>query len=131
MSRPKITQYGWIGVDLDGTLARDDIPFVHYEVGPPVDPMLARVKAWCEAGYEVRILTARVSVPGGLTGKAASTYRSKQRASIKLWLREHLGYELPITNIKDQEMLELWDDRAIQVVKNTGIPVTLPVRKTA
>jgi hypothetical protein len=55
---------GWIGVDLDGTLA-------HYagwrgsmHVGPPIVPMLDRVKRWLAEGtYDIRIFTARVSDP--------------------------------------------------------------------
>lgn len=56
---------GWIGVDLDGTLA-------HYEgwkgvehVGAPVPAMLQRVKDWIAKGVEVRIFTARVFGEGG------------------------------------------------------------------
>jgi hypothetical protein len=30
---------------------------------------------------------------------------------------------LPITNVKDYGMYELWDDRAKQVVPNTGVAV--------
>jgi ribosomal protein L37E len=40
--------------------------------------------------------------------------------TIKAWSKEHLGQILPITYQKDAEMLELWDDRAIQVKPNTG-----------
>lgn len=36
----------------------------------------------------------------------------------------HIGRVLPITNIKDYQMIELWDDRAVQVIPNTGQPVT-------
>ena len=30
------------------------------------------------------------------------------------------GQVLPVTNVKDLAMAELWDDRCIQVVANTG-----------
>ncbi|CAJ0997226.1 hypothetical protein [Sodalis praecaptivus] len=36
------------------------------------------------------------------------------------WLRTQGLPSLTITNIKDSEMSQLWDDRAIWVVKNTG-----------
>ena len=39
---------------------------------------------------------------------------------IDRWCLKHLGEALPITCIKDMRMTELWDDRAIQVVPNTG-----------
>ena len=32
----------------------------------------------------------------------------------------HFGVVLPVTNVKDWHMLELWDDRAVQVEPNTG-----------
>lgn len=102
---------GWIGVDLDGTLA-------HYvgwnggEIGAPIPKMLARVKAWLEAGREVRIFTARV---GGDANDAVT-----QRELIAAWCVEHVGVELPITCRKDFAMVELWDDRCVQVIPNTG-----------
>lgn len=100
---------GWIGVDLDGTLA-------HYEgwkggdIGEPVGPMLARVKRWLAEGRDVRIFTARASTP-------------ELVPAIEAWCRRHLGRVLPVTNVKDYAMLELWDDRAVRVRMNTGIPV--------
>ena len=39
---------------------------------------------------------------------------------IKEWCIKHVGQELPITCFKDFGMIELWDDRAIRVEKNTG-----------
>jgi hypothetical protein len=35
--------------------------------------------------------------------------------------------ELEITNRKDYKMLALWDDRAVGVVRNIGVPI-LPVQ---
>jgi hypothetical protein len=39
---------------------------------------------------------------------------------IEAWCVEHIGVVLPVTNVKDFGMIELWDDRAVQVVPNTG-----------
>lgn len=39
---------------------------------------------------------------------------------IQAWTLEHFGVKLPVTNAKDFGMVELWDDRAIQVEFNTG-----------
>jgi hypothetical protein len=98
---------GWIGVDLDGTLA-------HYSewkgpdsIGEPVPLMLARVKEWLAKGLEVRIVTARAG-------------DSEQIGYIREWLRKHVGRVLEITDRKDYAMIELWDDRAIRVERNTG-----------
>lgn len=100
---------GWIGVDLDGTLAHYEGWKGPEEIGAPIPPMLKRVLMWLSEGKEVRIFTARASVPS-------------QIPPIQKWCKEHLGVELPITNIKDFGMIELWDDRCIRVQANTGEP---------
>lgn len=110
---------GWIGVDLDGTLA-------HYQrqeewdgsIGVPVPVMVDRVKRWLAAGRDVRILTARVSAVDGVTDGPRDV--DLQRDRIAAWCQEHLGVVLPITATKDYHMVELWDDRAVQVIQNTG-----------
>jgi hypothetical protein len=108
----------WIGVDLDGTLAvynRGDLFHNgNTYIGPPVEPMLARVKKWLADGLEVRIFTARVSEehPGDL---------QKIREAIETWCLTHIGQVLKITNVKEYSMIELWDDRSVQVIPNTGI----------
>ena len=94
---------GWIGVDFDGTLAVSTPDMDIGDLGEPVPKMLARVKKWLADGKELRLLTAR-------TGQDAQLHR---------WLKKY-GVDMPITNKKDHLMKELWDDRAIQVVKNTG-----------
>jgi hypothetical protein len=115
---------GWIGVDLDGTLA-------HYEgwkgiqhIGAPIPPMVARVKRWLSEGKEVRIMTARVWKP--CPGQPGYIERTREVRSAKKhiedWCREHIGCRLPVTNEKDLNMVELWDDRAVRVVANVGEP---------
>lgn len=108
---------GWIGVDLDGTLAHYD----HWEgptkIGVPIAPMVARVKGWLAAGKDVRIFTARVSHDGSPSRVKDAMFASY---AIMEWCERHIGQVLPITNIKDYAMTELWDDRAIHVVHNIG-----------
>lgn len=106
---------GWIGVDLDRTLAKYD-RWGDGSVGEPLTPMLERVKGWLAAGKDVRIVTARVG-PG-----ATFEQSTDQRTRIQLWCRIHLGRVLPVTASKDFTMLELWDDRCVQVDPNTGVP---------
>lgn len=105
---------GWIGVDLDGTLAIDESNDPDNGIGDPVPAMLARVKKWVAEKQEVRILTARVS------SALPFTERVKQAAMISEWSLKHIGTELEATCEKDFQMWQLWDDRAVQVVKNTG-----------
>lgn len=47
---------GWIGVDLDGTLAHYDGWKGETHIGKPIPLMLARVKRWLAEGKEVRIV---------------------------------------------------------------------------
>jgi hypothetical protein len=106
---------GWIAVDLDGTLAHDGQDSGPDRIGPPVPAMLERVKRWLSEGRDVRIFTARVN--SGLVSSNSTERRIRQ------WCRQHIGRELPITCKKDFGMVELWDDRCVQVIRNTGQPL--------
>jgi hypothetical protein len=116
---------GWIGVDLDGTLAYYDRWVAIDVIGDPIPRMVERVKRWLSEGYDVRIMTARIHYENGnhlkhclVTGKAWSK-RAIEKI-IQEWTWKHLGARLPVTCVKDFKMIELWDDRAIQVEPNTG-----------
>ena len=101
----------WIGVDLDGVLAKaEPMIFSYDEIGAPISPMVRRVRGWINKGYRVKIFTARVE--GG----------NDAILTVVLWLwRNGLG-GLEITNIKDSGMVELWDDLAVNVPINSGKP---------
>ena len=131
---------GWIGVDLDGTLAMYDGWKGPALIGEPVPEMLFRVKKWLADGHTVKIFTARVSFPDvpiiGKSKEAAEALGRKieadiAREAIRLWCKEHIGVELEITNVKDYGMIELWDDRAVQVEPNTGRPIGTSTRGLA
>jgi hypothetical protein len=109
--------HGWIGVDLDGTLATYDKWRGIEHIGEPIAPMIERVKRWLTDGNEVRIFTARVD--GGLGGKEAEDVAAV-RHHVEQWCLKNIGIILPVTNVKDFGMAELWDDRAVQVEANTG-----------
>ena len=110
---------GWIGVDLDATLAKY-ISWGDGSIGEPVPKMLARVKRWLAEGYEVRILTARVGRPDPDRVSDTPEKVEEMREEIEDWTEKHVGQRLRVTNEKDYDMLELWDDRAVQVEQNTG-----------
>lgn len=116
---------GWIGVDLDGTLAEDRAPSGTYngEIGAPVPLMVARIQEWRRQGIVVKIMTARVSPINRDGARKTLLAEEMVREKIQLWCKQHIGEVLPITCEKDYAMLQLWDDRAIQVIKNTGIRV--------
>lgn len=103
----------WIAVDFDGTLAthgRTD-PNDPYAVGKPIPKMVDRVKDWVKQGKEVRIFTGRLGGDGNA---------SKHTKAIHGFLEKQGLPKLAVTNVKDHHMQELWDDRAVGVVKNTG-----------
>ena len=102
---------GWIGVDFDGTLAHQQAGMSFDRCGSPVPKMVARVKQWLAVGYDVRVFTARV----GFRGE-----EDQQRKIIGDWCDKHVGKRLPVTNVKDGQMIQLWDDRAVQIIHNTG-----------
>lgn len=103
----------WIGVDLDGTLAYYDKWRGETHIGPPIPVMLERVKFWLANGVEVRIVTARVATNDEKELVAVVS-------AIDTWCNLHLGQTLSVTCSKDYDMVELWDDRVVQVEKNTG-----------
>ena len=98
---------GWIGVDLDGTLAQYD-GWRGGEIGAPVPLMLQRVKNWVNRGITVKIVTARANVPELIPG-------------VQDWLEDQGLPRLEVTATKDFSMIELWDDRCVPVETNTGI----------
>jgi hypothetical protein len=93
-----------IAVDLDGTLAKQT---TGGGIGSPIREMVDRVKQWTDAGREVVIFTARAET---------------QHRQVQAWLQANGLPMLNITNIKDSEMGEFWDDKAVRVETDTGQP---------
>lgn len=136
----------WYGVDLDGTLAHyGDKALPWNVVGPPIPRMVQRVKEWIALDKTVRIVTARVfpyihDIPGALvtwpSGQEVEEMSQRclvtgERFTIRQMLQvirdyteEHVGKALEATCAKDYRMLQLWDDRAIQVIANTGMTLS-------
>lgn len=133
MAQKKEDHDGWIAVDFDGTLAEYHGWTGPADLGKPILPMVELVKLWLKQGREIRIFTARcwpitepisperdlISFLG--TGRQHSALSAVVAIeAIRAWCKEHLGQVLTVTCIKDLDMLELYDDRARQVVSNTG-----------
>jgi hypothetical protein len=98
----------WIGIDLDGTLAFYDGWKGPEHIGEPIVPMLDHVKLLVSCGARVKIFTARACVP-------------EQVPPIETWLKKHGIGGLEITNLKDFKMVQLYDDRCVQMRSNTGV----------
>jgi N12 class adenine-specific DNA methylase len=100
----------WVGVDLDKTLAKYNTFQGPTVIGKPIPAMVDRIKQHIADGDNVRIVTARVSKdPDGKIARA-----------IQAWSQKNLGVALPVTDKKDEFMTRLYDDKAIQVVPNSG-----------
>ena len=99
-------QTGWIGVDLDGTLAEYHGWKGPEHIGAPIPAMVDRVREWLSAGKRVKIFTAR------------TPFDSKVIGPIQFWCQANIGAVLPVTNVKEQGMIEFWDDRAERAPKN-------------
>lgn len=97
----------WVGVDLDGTLAVWDSGSTLDRIGKPVPAMLDFVKRMVDNGIRVKIFTARAGDP-------------KQIPKVHKWLKSNGLPRLEVTNVKDYRMQQLYDDRCVQVEKNTG-----------
>jgi hypothetical protein len=122
---------GWYGVDLDGTLVEYHDDWLPWNVfGRPIPAMVTRVKLWLLQGKEVRIMTARVFPHiHGATGYTppktclVTGHRftiPDMISAIQDLTQDIVGQRLPCTCAKDYKMLEQWDDRAVQVIPNTG-----------
>jgi hypothetical protein len=110
-SQLRDSQSPWIGVDLDGTLAKEEENLQPDQIGAPVEAMAKRVKEWVEGGQTVKIFTARASSP-------------RQVINVRAWLKRNGLPDLEVTNIKDYRMIQLWDDRCVRVATNLGEPIT-------
>jgi hypothetical protein len=126
----------WIGVDLDGTTCEYHGWVRWCEFGTPIPAMIERIRRWLAEGKDVRIVTARVGLPRIFAGETPrlsvvrynTCHKTGERFSdaemaeaVQRHLAPHLnGAILPVQCYKDPFMTELWDDRAVQVVPNTG-----------
>jgi len=96
----------WIGVDMDGTLAEYNDWLGIEHIGKPITPMVKRVKSWIAEGKSVKIFAARISCG------------SESIKHIHEWLVTQGIPVLEVTDVKDFNMVELWDDRFVSVITN-------------
>jgi hypothetical protein len=105
-----VAQKRWVGVDLDGTLARDDAEghfLPPYPLGQPIPAMIAMVQSLLQAGVTVKVFSARACEPESVP-------------IIQEWAEKHGLGRLEVTNRKDYDLIRFYDDRAIQVLPNQG-----------
>ena len=104
---------GWYGFDLDGTLAFYDHWRGDHHIGKPIPAMVQRLKKHLQRGDVCKIFTAR-----------ASNRNPETISLIQDWTEKVVGQRLEVTCEKDFGCLRIYDDRAVQVIPNTGKIVT-------
>jgi hypothetical protein len=105
-----VTERHWIGVDLDGTLSRDDAEghfLPPYPLGRAIPEMLEMVKSLLTANITVKIFSARACAAANIP-------------LIQDWAERHGLGRLEVTNQKDYDLIRFYDDRAIQMLPNEG-----------
>ncbi|MGQ5525525.1 hypothetical protein ACUHMQ_20030 [Chitinimonas sp. PSY-7] len=95
----------WIGVELEGTLARYNDRFPN-QIGEPVNAMLLRVRGWLNEGKTVKILSHRAKA-------GSSNYE------VTSWLRDQ-GLSMLEVVPMDKDMQSFWGARAVRVELNDG-----------
>ena len=139
---------GWYGFDLDGTLAKYDGWKGIDHIGEPVKPMVELIRRMHDEGKVVKIVTARVAprkLEDGTVGLESAMISSEDmrqfyngkddnpfengyvthvrlnaKEVVAYWCSNNLGFIPEITHQKDHLMLNLFDDRVVQVEPNTG-----------
>jgi hypothetical protein len=109
----------YVGVDLDGTLAKHERNTLS-EIGEPIPSIVERVQRMINEGIEVRIFSARCVE---IDGAGNPLFNIEQVRAIEAWCAKHIGKVLKVQYWKDCGMKELWDDRAVQIIPNDGIAV--------
>lgn len=104
----------WIGIDLDGTLAKElGDQFNELTIGEPVKPMIEFVQGLVDKGLKVKVFTARMNSsepnPAGVA------------RAIRKWTKKHIGVPLEATAEKDYLCVGIFDDRAHQVIRDEGL----------
>ena len=104
-----------IAIDLDGTLAEAEEPYDPTRIGKPIPKMVNLVRKLIKQGKKVVIITARMNTQVHTKRQLIFT-----RKLIEHWAKKYIGKALPCTAEKHHSMAVIYDDRAIQVIPNTG-----------
>lgn len=95
-------------VDLDGTLAYYERWGAEGDIGEPIPIMKNWISYWLSKGIEIVIFTARA-------------YKQEHIDNIRKWLiLNGLPIDLRITNVKGLDCSMILDDKAREVISNTG-----------
>lgn len=120
-----LNEKGWIGVDLDGTLATYGPTYQGpLWIGDPVPLMVERINRWIIEGKTIKIFTARVSKTW-LNIVKAEADEMAIKDSIYNWCLKVFNRTFEVTAEKDPYMVELWDDiKLMPVERDIGRLIT-------
>jgi hypothetical protein len=105
---------GWIGFDLDATIAKYYNGQSKNVVGKLIDGEATKLlKKFLKEGKRCKIVTARV-------GSGTPKEIAQQTKLVEKWTLKFFGVKLPVVAHKDSAMIMLYDDRATGVEPNTG-----------
>lgn len=107
---------GWVGFDLDRTLAYYSLEQKEL-IGEPIPHILELVKKLIHEGKDVRIFTARANIDSYNGNHNLLEYHLQL---IREWCNTHIGKVLPITCSKDFNTEKIYDDIAVHVIPNKG-----------
>lgn len=103
-----------VATDFDATLATYDGPAGGpLALGDPIEKHVDRVKGWLKDGIHVEVFTAKINVDD-------PELRMLITLAIHAWCKKHLGVVLAVTDRKKGTWKQIWDDRTVRVVSNTG-----------
>lgn len=110
----ELTDENYVGVDIDGTQAYYDGWKGLEHIGEPISQMVEYVKFLLSKNIKVVHFTARVA-----TSDPEKYARAKK--AIDDWSLKVYGQILPVTAVKDKDMVIYYDDKACSVIMNEGI----------
>lgn len=108
---------GWVGFDLDGTVAQYTEFKGWQHIGDPVPGMINFIKKLRASGIQCKIFTARCSAESRAID--GLTFEQVEKV-IQDWTEKYIGERLPVTSEKGCSMICFFDDSAVQINKNTG-----------
>lgn len=118
---------GWVGFDLDGTLATYTGWVGFSRIGQPVPEIVSLMVAYASQGYEVRVFTGRVAPDPDSNDIPVEDRRDLIRQWLSTCVVPYLpeGYpEIKITHEKDKYLYMAYDDRVQGVVPSKGLLYT-------
>jgi hypothetical protein len=115
----------WWGFDIDKTAFVDEGGTRGGVIGEPIQGIIRRIKYFLRTGRNVCIVTARVhpSEPD------AAAQRLLIQDTLDATLGKEMAIRIPIRCDKDRHMIDLYDDRAKQVIPNRGVLVQNELRR--